>query len=62
MVPLVMSAAVALPQLMGFGGCGWTSSFNVSIMVCPSFRFMNSAPNSASDSNDATHFKIMQRV
>ena len=47
---------------MGFGGCGWTSSANFSIMVRPSLTFMESAPNYASAADDATNFKMVQRV
>ena len=47
---------------MGFGGCEWPSSANVSLMVRPSFTFMDSAPKYASAADDATHFKIIQRV
>ena len=47
---------------MGVGGCGWPSSANVSQIVCPSFTFMKSAPNSASASDDATNFKMVQRI
>ena len=47
---------------MGFGGCGWNSSTNLSIMVRPSFTLMKSAPNSSSTSHDATKFKMVQRV
>ena len=47
---------------MGIGGCGWPSSDNVSLMVRPSFKFMNIAPNSASGADDATNFKIVQNV
>ena len=62
MVPLEMPAAVALSQWMGVGGCEWTSSANDSQMVRHSFKFMKSAPNSASDADDATKFKMVQRV
>ena len=31
-------------------------------MVCPSFTFMKSAPNSASAADDATDFKMVQKV
>ena len=47
---------------MGFGGCGWPSSSNVSLLLLPSFIFINIAPNSSSTSDDATNFKIVQRV
>ena len=47
---------------MGVGSCGWTSYANVSLMVHPSFTFMKSAPNSASAADDATNFRIVQRV
>ena len=47
---------------MGVGSCGWTSYANVSIMVRPSFTFMKIAPNSASAADDATNFRIVQRV
>ena len=47
---------------MGVGGCEWTSSANDSQMVRHSFKFMKSAPNSASDADDATKFKMVQRV
>ena len=47
---------------MGLCGCGWPSYDNVSLMVHPSFTFMNSAPNSASTADDATNFKIVQKV
>ena len=47
---------------MGVVGCGWPSFSNVILMVSPYFAFMNSAPNSASYGDNATHFKIVQRV
>ena len=40
----------------------WPSSTNFSLLVRPSFTFMKSAPNSASAANDATNFKMVQRV
>ena len=57
-----MSAVVEFSQWMGVGGCGCPSSYNVSLMVHPSLTFMKSEPNSASAADDATHFKIVQRV
>ena len=47
---------------MGVGGCGWLSSANVSQMVCTSFTFMKSAPNSDSAADDATNFKMVHSV
>ena len=47
---------------MGVGFCGWPSYFKFSRIVHPYFKFMNSAPNSDSAADDATHFKMVQRV
>ena len=47
---------------MGVGFCGWPSYFKLSRIVHPYFKFMNSAPNSASAADDATNFKMVQRV
>ena len=47
---------------MEVGGCRWLSSANVSLMVRPSFIFMNSAPNSASAADDATNLKMVYKV
>ena len=47
---------------MGVCGCGWPSSTNVSLIVRTSLIFMKSAPNSVSDDDDATNFKMVQRV
>ena len=47
---------------MGVGSCGCLSSANVNLMVSPSFTFIKSATKSASAADDATHFKIVQRV
>ena len=62
MVPLSMLAAVALSQYMGVGGCRWLSYAKVSQIGCPSLTFMNSAPNSASATDDAKNFRMVQRV
>ena len=61
-VPLEMPAAVLLSQWMSVGGCGWPSSSNVNLMMRPSFTFIKSAPNSTSAADDATNFKMMQRL
>ena len=47
---------------MGVGFCGWPSYFKFSRIVHPYFKFMNSAPNSASTADDATNFRSVQRV
>ena len=47
---------------MVVGGCGWKIYAHVSKMVHPSFTFMNIASNSASAADDATKFKMVQRV
>ena len=47
---------------MGVGGCGWPNYAKFSQMVRSSFVLMNSAPNSASESDDATNFRMVQRV
>ena len=62
MVPLTMSDVVALSQWMGIGGFGWPSSAKLSQIVRPSFTFMNVVPNYASESDDATNFKMLHRV
>ena len=46
----------------GVGGCGWLSSAIVSLMMRPYFTSMKSAPNSDSAADDATNFKMLQRV
>ena len=40
----------------------WTSSADASLILLPSFTFMKSAPNSDSAADDATNFKMVQRV
>ena len=48
---------------MDWGGrLRWPISANASLMILPSFMFMNSAPNSASAADDATIFRIVLRV
>ena len=47
---------------MGVGVCRWPSSANGGLMVSHSFTLMNSATNSDSDADDATNFKMVQRV
>ena len=47
---------------MGVGGCVCPSSANVSLMVRPSFTLTKSAPNSDSAADDATNFKMVQRL
>ena len=47
---------------MGFGGCWCPSSTNVSQMAHHSFTLINIAPNSASPTDDATNFKMVQKV
>ena len=56
MVPLEMPDTVALSHWMWVDGCWLPSSDNVSLMVRPSFTFMNIAPNSDSTADDATDF------
>ena len=62
MVPLSMPAVVALSQYMGVGGCRLLSYDKVSKIVCPSLTFMNSAPNSASATDNAKNLRMVQRI
>ena len=47
---------------MVVSGCGWPSYDNVSLMMSPYLKSMESAPNSTSSADDTTHVKIVQRV
>ena len=62
MLPLAITAAVALSQWMGFGGFGCPSYAKVSQIVQPYFAFINSAPNSDSAADNAKNFRMVQRV
>ena len=61
-VLFAMTAAVALSQCMGVGGCGWPSSSSVILMIFAYFAFKNIAPNSSSAVDAATNLRIVQSV
>ena len=57
-----MPAVVLLSQWMGVGGCGWPSSWRVSLNIIPSLMFENNAPNSASADDADTKRSMVQSV
>ena len=62
MVLFAMPAAVALSQWTGVAGWGWPNSSRISLIILPSLQFKNNAPSSASAAEDASNFRIVQRV
>ena len=51
-----------LTQWIGVGGCGWPSSYRVSLNIMPPLMLKNNAPNSTSAADASTKGKMVKSV